>query len=438
MLRREIYVFEHRGKFVVFAPLKSKVATVSRLGLRELLKCIQDDRRSDFAQISDLADDLLSPNCTVRDRASAPERRFHPTYARLILTTRCNLRCIYCYSAAEQRGLSMPSRTAETAIDVLFDNAVRDGKESVTLEISGGGEPSTEWALLVSTLRYARGREAKTGVKLLAKVSTNGVLDEEGIAWLADNVDSVQLSLDGFAAIQNKQRPLANGAPSFDRVSRTATVLNERKRSFVIRTTVTSENAHLLSEIVDFLQTQFDHALIHLEPVTTCGRCTSTGCQTPFDEFRASLKKALRSAWARQKDIYLGGTPLTSPQIGSCGLCDLTVVVLPSGEITACPVISSFDEPRSAAFLIGRVGAAGLSFDKGNVAALASSVVAYWEECDDCFAKWHCSGGCLAARIHAEGRAAWEARCSFVRDVFRFRLLALADGRWDGGKEAVR
>jgi uncharacterized protein len=90
-------------------------------------------------------------NVTPIQRYTGP---FSPSCLTLLLTTRCNLRCSYCYAASGGDGaetMSLP--LAKRGIDFLVQCAVRDGRDHIELAYHGGGEPTLNWDVLTRSSR---------------------------------------------------------------------------------------------------------------------------------------------------------------------------------------------------------------------------------------------------------------------------------------------
>ena len=77
-----------------------------------------------------------------------------PTRAALLLTNRCNLNCLYCYSSAGSSPKAELSREAAfAAVDLIVENARRLGTTAYLI-LHGGGEPSCAWRLLQAVVDH--------------------------------------------------------------------------------------------------------------------------------------------------------------------------------------------------------------------------------------------------------------------------------------------
>jgi His-Xaa-Ser system radical SAM maturase HxsB len=133
-----------------------------------------------------------------------------PSLHILVLTERCNHKCLYCQSAAvgaKARGADMDLRTAKASVDMAF----RSPSPTLTLEFQGG-EPLMNWPVLRATVEYARKRNLKEKKDLrIGLVSNFSLMDDEKVRFFEDNAVSLCTSLDGPAEVHNKNRFYSGG-----------------------------------------------------------------------------------------------------------------------------------------------------------------------------------------------------------------------------------
>ena len=94
-----------------------------------------------------------------------------------------------------------------------------------------GGEPFAAFKEIVFAVNYARRKASELGIPSHFEVTTNGFYPEERASWIAENIDTVVLSLDGFPETQDRHRPGPNGAESFPTVCRSSAG-QKRPRNF--------------------------------------------------------------------------------------------------------------------------------------------------------------------------------------------------------------
>ena len=128
----------------------------------------------------------------------------------LVLTLRCNHKCLYCQSGAlgaAGRGADMSRAVALRSVDF----ALKSTNPGITIEFQGG-EPLLNWDVLKAAVLHARRRGREVGKEVrLALVSNFSLMTEEKARFLLENEVSICTSLDGPADLHNKNRTYAGG-----------------------------------------------------------------------------------------------------------------------------------------------------------------------------------------------------------------------------------
>ena len=204
------------------------------------------------------------PTTTEREAANALASLFRPAIRRvtLMLTTRCNLGCRYCYQRPA-RPLSMSPAVTNAALDRFFSSP--DAGHSIGLY---GGEPLLEPGLVRLVVeRVAAGVPSERSARV--RIYTNGrLLDPATAAGLARAGVFVSVSIDGLPAAQNDRDP--GSFPAVD-----GFLLRQRRdhpshfRDRVeARTTLTSRNVALLASSVHYLLARGVRSLV-VSPLVT-------------------------------------------------------------------------------------------------------------------------------------------------------------------------
>jgi sulfatase maturation enzyme AslB (radical SAM superfamily) len=164
-----------------------------------------------------------------------------------ILTSRCNLRCSYCYQSSKRKR-RMAWKTLRAGLDLVLDSAAEE--VGVTFN---GGEPLLEFLLVRRAVDYVeRNRPPWKIVKYY--ISTNGtLLTEEIVSFLEWHDFTTQLSLDGAAGAQEQRAP-----GTFSVLDRKLDRLRTRHPEFYnsnlrIAVTVTPANLSYFAESVRYL-----------------------------------------------------------------------------------------------------------------------------------------------------------------------------------------
>ena len=130
----------------------------------------------------------------------------------LCLTHDCTLRCSYCYAGRKYRH-AMARETAFRAIDLAVEEARQRGG---ALDVNFfGGEPLLEWDLLKVCDAYAREKTQGLAAPMRNSLTTNGtLLTPDKADWMQERDYLLVLSVDGHAAMHNRNRRYADGSGS--------------------------------------------------------------------------------------------------------------------------------------------------------------------------------------------------------------------------------
>lgn len=153
----------------------------------------------------------------------------------LQVTQNCNLRCNYCvYSGSYKNRVHTNKRmdfeTAKRAVDFYS----RHNKNLQNVRISFyGGEPLLEMDLLKKVTAYSQ--KVFDGRDLRFNLTTNAtLLDEEKVAFLAENNFDILISLDGPGSVHDKGRVFAEGNKgTFDVIMQKLDMIEEKYPAFM-------------------------------------------------------------------------------------------------------------------------------------------------------------------------------------------------------------
>jgi len=417
---------------IAYFPLKSLALRVNQAGV-ELLERLQAgpivaDAGEDLAFLEHLAGlGLVNGPPDVLPGGEPPPEPC-PTRTMLLVSDRCSLSCVYCYRSASDRGDLMSREVALAAVDLLVENAVAGGQGGIDVSFHGGGEPTLNWEVLTAAMDHAQTRCVEHGLGLSSSICTNGVLGEERTRWLAEHVANIVVSVDGPPELQDAQRPLVGGGPSFPAVARTLDQLRALGKPYALRTTATALSEGRLPEIFRFLVERFHPRTICLEPLFVCGRCHTSRCSPPVAErFTDDLLRAMQLARRAGVSLQYSGGRLFYMDRIFCGASGRNFFVTPRGEVTSCLEVSCGEDPRASVFFYGRHDATsgGFVFDLERYRALGRAQVQEYATCKQCFARWHCAGDCPAKvpDVTRLGEVTNAYRCQVNRAVTRHQIF---------------
>lgn len=362
---------------------------------------------------------------------------YHPANIVLLLTNRCNLRCIYCYaSAGEVAGESMSPALARAAIDRVHANAQDLGRPSFDLTFHGGGEPVLAWETLEQAVIHARSRDLPARITAVS----NGIWSERQRQWIVDNLDRVTISCDGAPATQDRQRPYASGRGSSEDVMRTIRGLDRVGFDYGIRMTALAPWRGRLAADVRFLCEETGCRSMQVEPAYNSGRgFYRPPSPTDGDEFVAAFLEAHEVARrAGHRLTYSGARPwlLTS---SFCSAPYESLVVTAAGELVTCYEVTGEHHPLAAACAFGRLEDGQAIVDEGRRGAMLRRMEDRREGCRDCLCYWHCAGDCHVKAFYpgAEAAPGSSTRCrvnqAITLELLLARVAEAKDGVWQGG-----
>ncbi len=440
-LAEELFVIPDGGSYILYTPLRrgGGLMKVNGGAISALKKVGKNGGRGLDTR---LRGELIRGR--VLEAENDVRLDYCPTSVTLVPTLRCNLRCTYCYArGGEDTGKDMTKETAHAAIDFIVNNAIRTCSGKAHLGFHGGGEPlfasDSVLGLLDDSVRYFKRRAREEGLKEGISSATNAVCDKKILKWATENLGHLQISFDGPREIQNRQRPMANGGPSFDKVIQTIRYLEKIGFKYGIRTTITKESVGKMEEIVGFFaKTCPSVESYHLEPLFECGRCATTNEKAPSPEsFITNAIKARRTAEALRKTVYYSGARLGTVHDSFCGASGTNFFVTPEGIVTTCQEVARRADGISKTFFIGKYdsGRKRFVFNTNRIKELERRTVDRIPYCDDCFAKHNCSGDCPAKILEQSGSLydpSKNPRCKINRAI----LLDDMRKKLKGGKKS--
>ena len=424
---------EECGTYLVYAPLQGVVLRTTAAGVNELTR-VQQGRGT--------AEDLASPLVSAMMKAGAlgsPAVQRHcepnvvgyaPTRVVLLLTTRCNLACRYCYAGDHTApAQTIPFEIGRAAITTTADNCRKRGVKTLSLGFHGGGEPTEAWDELVAFVEFAQAVCREHDLKLEAGIATNGCMSDMKAEWIARHIVNVNISLDGPPDIQRRNRPLRGGGDTSKRIEAFLQRLDRAGVPYGLQSTVTKEDVPRMPEIVRYLVTHAKAKIIKLEPACTCGRFTGCADEVPDSvAFACAFNEAFDEAARSGAQVAFSGVrPFAGVQSTFCGAFREPFVVTPDGYISACFEVFSANSPFADTFLIGAydAGSGRFQINDAKLERLRARTVSNLRTCQDCFCKYMCAGDCATRsfRFH-EKPDLFQAgsRCETIRMIAKHQL----------------
>ncbi len=320
----------------------------------------------------------------------------------------CNLRCKYCFAEGGDFGhgrKNMPFEVAKKAIDFVIE---RSGTRH-NLEIDFfGGEPLINFDVVKKTVEYARSLEKQHNKNFRFTITTNGILLNDEIAdYINREMSNVVLSLDGRKEVNDSVRYDVAGNGSYDRIvpKFKKLVENRKGKDYYVRGTFTTQNLDFASDVEHIRSLGFNQ--VSVEPVVLDSHdplaIKEEHLEKIFSEYDLLTEKL--ADIHKKGDFFnffhfmidLEQGPCVIKRVKGCGCGTEYVAITPDGDIFPCHRFVGMDE-----FKLGNVMD---SFDtkKELLDYFKQSTVLNKPVCEDCWAKYYCSGGCAANNYNCHG-----------------------------------
>jgi uncharacterized protein len=400
-----------RSKTLLYAPLRSYLGLLRKSAMDDFLKEGSRTRRVVLERLK--AKPLIDPKRILKDAQSR-----NPELA-LALTDNCNLGCKYCHASAgdPHKTKSMSVAMVDAIIDKYFQHIRKEGDDSIRISFSGGGEPTFRFSLLKHAVERCKNHAAARGMRCWFSMATNGCFGNTVRRYIVENFANISLSFDGPAHIQDRHRPHKEGSGSFEAVFETAKYFHRNNFPFAVRVTVSEFSMHYLEEIIDFFSSELPGILIGLEPLLPMGRARKDiDLKAPDDhQFAKRLIEILD--YAEGKNAIVSSSGSVDYDFVRSVFC--TSVAAPNwtvktdGTVAAC---TRDDAPEIFEYGFYDQAQDELVFDADAINKIRDLNVFNYEECRDCFAKYHCAGDCPDRRLSNR------VSCDAIRQVGRHVL----------------
>ena len=320
----------------------------------------------------------------------------------------CNLNCSYCFASQGkyhgERAL-MSFEVGKRALDFLIENS--GTRHNLEVDFFGG-EPLMNWDVVKELVAYARVQEKIHNKNFRFTLTTNGVLvDDEVIDFCNKEMSNVVLSLDGRPEVHDRLRVDYMGRGSYDLIVPKFQEFVKRRggKNYYMRGTFTHNNIDFTNDIFHMADLGFTE--LSMEPVvcapTDAAALTEEDLPVLFDQYEILAKEMIkRKKEGRPFTFYhymldLTHGPCIYKRISGCGSGTEYMAVTPTGELYPCHQFVG-----DTKYLLGNIWDGVTNKDIQNEFKLCNAYAR--EECNDCWAKLYCSGGCAANSYHASGK----------------------------------
>ena len=334
----------------------------------------------------------------------------------------CNLSCKYCFAGkGKYKGKAeyMSFEVAKKAVDFLIENS---GNRRILEMDFFGGEPLLNLDVVKKTVSYARERGNESGKTFLFTLTTNGVLlNDDTIDYLNKEMENVVLSVDGRKEVHDNVRMTKNGKGSYEVIIDNIKKFVQKRgdKHYYVRGTFTNKNLDFANDVLALADNGLKE--ISLEPVVLDKDDELYIGADKLPEIKEEYRRLAKIYSERKKNggnlfnffhfaIDLEGGVCLKKRVSACGAGNEYFSVTPNGDIFPCHQFASHPEWK-----MGNVFEGKLNEDIRNVFRNANLYTK--EKCKDCFAKYHCSGGCAANNIFLQGDidTPYEITCGMMK-----------------------
>lgn len=333
----------------------------------------------------------------------------------------CNLACKYCFAEEGEyhgRRALMSFEVGKKALDFLIANS--GSRRNLEVDFFGG-EPLMNFDVVKQLVAYGREQEKLHDKQFRFTLTTNGVLLNKEIQEFANKeMANVVLSVDGRKEVHDFMRPFRGGQGSYDYIIPKFKEMAESRNqtNYYVRGTFTHYNTDFASDVLSLADEGFKQ--ISVEPVvapeTEDYAIKASDLPKIMEEYDYLAKEMLK----REKEgrgfnffhfmIDLSGGPCVAKRLSGCGSGTEYLAVTPWGDLYPCHQFVGQEE-----FLMGNVDEGIVRTDLQEEFKCCN--VYAREKCQDCFAKFYCSGGCAANSYNFSGRITdtYDIGCEMMR-----------------------
>ena len=320
----------------------------------------------------------------------------------------CNLNCEYCFASEGkyhgERAL-MSFEVGKRALDFLIENS--GTRRNLEVDFFGG-EPLMNWDVVKELVSYARVQEKIHNKNFRFTLTTNGMLiDDDVIDFSNREMSNVVLSLDGRKDVHDRLRVDYMGRGSYDTIVPKFQEFVKRRgdKNYYMRGTFTHKNVDFTNDIFHMADLGFTE--LSMEPVVCSPEDASALTQEDlpilYEQYELLAKEMIkRKKVGRPFTFYhymldLKNGPCIYKRISGCGSGTEYMAVTPTGDLYPCHQFVG-----DTKYLLGNIWDGVTNKEIQNEFKLCNAYAR--PECNDCWAKLYCSGGCAANSYHASGK----------------------------------
>jgi uncharacterized protein len=320
----------------------------------------------------------------------------------------CNLSCRYCFAGSGHFGgmrALMPYETGQQAIKFLLEKSV--GRRHLEIDFFGG-EPLMNIGVVEKLVYYSRETAALQNKEIKFTLTTNALLLNEKVTdFLNQEKISVVLSLDGRPETNDTMRTVAgSGKGSYDSIMPriSAFIKSRNNKNYYVRGTYTRFNRDFAKDVLHLADLGYKY--ISVEPVVGSPSEEWALREEDMPELYHQYDELIREYFNRLKEgrgfdffhfnLDLNHGPCLPKRLSGCGAGHEYMAVTPEGEIYPCHQFVGREKYKLGSIFKGIE-------NTEMVTEFRKAHIYNKQKCLECWAKFHCGGGCHANAEFAGG-----------------------------------
>ncbi len=417
----DLWDMDSRDLYIIYAPLGGHISLGTPENIAELELCASGCPTSEAA-VKTLTSFQAKGKVPVHLLPKSPDELYQID---ILCNYTCNFKCIYCYSAAGRMHGEVKFEDVKGVVDYLFDSN-RKQENPYIINFSGGGEPLISFPLIQETVEYIEKKGAETNFKYNIGLVTNGsLITRPIIEYFKQHKVDMAVSFEILQYLQDKERG------SYDKVAANIDMMLGMDYPFGIRTTFTPESVYEMSNMIEEVHSRFPKLKKVVFDVVLAPSLfpTPADLETYYDTFLSEYYKA--KELAGKYGITLESIAVETISMIRDRTCEGKIVLTPAGTISSCARVSSPIETLYSKYIYGKVHDGQLQFNQAAFEDILSTHNIHTQkECEGCFAKWNCGGGCRL--FHDSFDTGFkEVRCNFVKKALKLELANLLTSRFE-------
>lgn len=330
---------------------------------------------------------------TVRNAGSPlPSRSPECTQLSLLVNSKCNFHCSYCYAAGSRTDEELSAQRLIPLIDGWFAGFKTDVIPEISF--SGGGEPLLSMGKVEEIVAVAEQQAAKHGRKVNFSMATNGsLLNSSVLDFLERHRFKLFFSFEIIEDLQKSQRGV------WEPVRSNLIEVLRRGIPCVIKCVITCKS---MARQLEMAKSAIEglpgvRCITFNQSELIALSCTAEKYREYLDEVIPGFFEARRFAASHGVTISSYDFQTLSRHSSRC--CPVELMVTPHGGITFCTVASSPGEALYQLVNTGEISPDGqIRYDETKLESLRAYSANTDPHCRYCAAREFCGGGCPVVR----------------------------------------